>query len=322
MFRILVLAAAATASTASGQIANYVGSAGYSFSNGLQVAPGQVISFFVQGLNVPDAVASDVPWPTKLSGVSVTVPNPPNANYPKALPIFSVSSYPDACSGGLFNFCNLTAIVVQVPYEPTCIKTGAIPNECTLGAHPPVVVQVQANGMAGQGFNLYLTGAAPHFLNSCDSIYGRASVLCNQLITHADGSLVGAYGWPGVSPAKPGETVSIYAVGLGPTPNSKTGQAVSAPDPLDLDVYFTPAILIGSTLQFSPSIKADWAGLIPGFVGLYQINVKLPPLPNGITPCGISEGGNVRLFFGFSSGQVQQDTVNTVPFTDVCMAAN
>jgi uncharacterized protein (TIGR03437 family) len=323
VFRILVLAAAVSALTASAQIANHVGSAGYSFSNGMQVAPGQVISLFVQGLDVPNAVAPAIPWPTSLGGVSVIVPNPPNASYPKALPILSISSYPDACSGGLLNFCNTTDIVVQVPYEPVCIPNG-FPNDCTIGVQPPLVVTVQGNGIAGQGFYLYPTpgGAAPHFLNSCDSIYGMGSGNCNQLITHADGSLVGPFGWPGVSPANPGEAVSIYAVGLGSTQNAKTGRAVSAPDPLGRDVYFTPAVLSGLALQFGPSIKADWAGLIPGFVGLYQINVELPStIPSGTPPCASLEGGNIRLFFGFFGNQVQQDTVNTTPFTDVCVTA-
>jgi uncharacterized protein (TIGR03437 family) len=321
MFRLIVLVTAASVSTASGQIANYVGSAGYSFSNGMQVAPGQVISLFVQGLSVPDAVASKVPWPTTLSGVSVTVPSPPNASYPTVLPIFSVSSYSDACSGGLLNFCNTTDIVVQVPYEPVCIPNG-FPNACTLGPPPPVVVAVQVNGVPGQGFYLYQSGrgAAPHFLNSCDSIYGRPSGNCNQLATHADGTLVGAFGWPGVSPAHPSEPVTIYAVGLGSTANSKTGQAVSTPDPLPTDVYLTPAILLGSSLQFGTALKADWAGLIPSFVGLYQINVHLPvTIPSEVLPCDSAEGGNVRLFFG---DQIEQDTANTTPFTDICMATN
>jgi uncharacterized protein (TIGR03437 family) len=91
-------------------------------------------------------------------------------------------------------------------------------------------------------------------------------------------------------------------------------------DPLGYNVYLTPAVLVGSNLQFGPPIQADWAGLVPRFVGLYQINVQLPAtIPTGIPPCGSAEGGNLRLFFG---NQVSQDTANTATFTDVCVATN
>ena len=318
MFRLLVMAAAVSASTATAQIANYVASAGYTFSSVTPVAPGQVISLFVDGLNVPNAAASAVPWPTALGGVSVVVPNPPNSGYPTALPILSLSSYADACSGGLVNFCNTTDIVIQFPYEPICIPNG-FPNACTIGGPSAVYLVVEVNGVAGQGF-WFSVGGGPHFLNSCDSIYGRPSGSCNQAITHADGSLVGPAGLQGASPARPGEEITIYAVGLGPTAHSKTGQAVTIPDPLPTAAYLTPAILTGTTLQFGGSIKADWAGLVPGFVGLYQMNMQLPAtIPTSLPPCAGAEGGNVRLFFG---NQVQQDTANTAPYTDVCVASN
>jgi uncharacterized protein (TIGR03437 family) len=212
----------------------------------------------------------------------------------------------------------VTGIVVQIPYEPLCISNGQ-PNDCTIGGPSTVSVAVQVNGVAGQVFDFSL-GGGPHFLISCDSIYGRPSGSCNQLITHTDGSLVGPLGSPNVSPAHPGETITIYAVGLGQSRNSKTGQTVSTPDPLTGPVYFTPATLIGATLQFGPSIKADWAGLAAGFVGLYQINVALPTtISSSIPTCNGAENGNIRLFFG---GQVDQDMARTAPFTDVCVATN
>jgi hypothetical protein len=318
LLRVLFVAAAVVVA-ASAQNTNYIASAGYAFPNSvMQVGAGQVISIFVRWLNVPNATATKVPWPTTLSGVRVVVPNPPNPGYPTALPILSVSSYPHRCSGELLDFCNTTDIVVQFPFEPICIPDG-FPNACTIGGPHIVSVAVEVNGVAGQGL-LFGLGGNPHFLNSCDSIYNPPGPTCNQLTTHADGSLVGYPDQPGVSPAHPGEEITLYAVGLGPTAHSKTGQSVSAPDPLGYDVYLTPAALVGKTLQFGPPIKADWAGLVPNFVGLYQINVQLPAtIPNGIPPCGSIEGGNFRLFF---ANLVSQDTANTAAFTDVCVATN
>jgi uncharacterized protein (TIGR03437 family) len=324
VFRLLLLVAV-SASTGFAQAANSIASAGYSFSGATPVAPGQVISLFVPSLNVPNARATKTPWPTSLSGVSVVVPNPPNPAYPTALPILSVSSY--LCEGPATQFCP-AEIAVQVPYEPTCIPNQL--DDCMFGPFGSLVlVAVQVNGVAGPGFLLAPSAGQPHFLNSCDSIFGSGGI-CLQQITHADGSLVGGFALPGVTPAHPGESVTIYAVGLGPTPHSKTGQAVAAPDALPDDVYLTPAILTdlgatqpfkgGASMEFGAPIKADWAGLVPGFVGLYQINVTLPAtLPAGAAGCNGFEGGNVRMFWG---NILDQDTVNTAPFVDVCVANN
>ena len=325
MFRFLVLATLVSASTGSAQVANYVASAGYSQSFGTPVAAGQVISFFVAGLNVPNAVASTDPWPTTLGGVRVVVaPNRQNLAYPTALPILSVSSDAGACAGGDIVYCNsankTTNIVVQFPYEPICVPNG-LPNACD--SPGGVYLTVQVNGVAGQESVFYTNaGPQPHVLNSCDSISASHGESCNPAITHLDGSLVGGTMLPGISPAHSGEEIVIYAVGLGSTANAKTGRIVTKPDPLLQDVYFTPAIFTGTTLQFGAPIKADWAGLVPGFVGLYQMNVRLPPtVPGNIAPCGSAGGGIVRLFFGNFGFPAWLDTPNTAPFIDVCVAS-
>jgi uncharacterized protein (TIGR03437 family) len=319
MFRFLVLAIVVSASTATAQVANNVVSAGYSQSFVTMVAPGQVISLFVKGLNVPNAAASTDPWPTTLGGVRVVVaPNPNNLAYPTALPILSVSSDPLACAGDLTGFCKTTNIVVQFPYEPICAPNW-VPATCNSTA---VYLAVQVNGVAGQGsWFSTVAGPQPHVLNSCDSISASHGESCNPAITHADGSLVGGTMLPGISPAHPGEEIVIYAVGLGATANAKTGQIVTVPDPLLQGVYFTPAIFTGTTLQFGAPIKADWAGLVPGFVGLYQMNVRLPPtVPGNIGACGSPAAGIVRLFFGNFGDPAGLDTPNTAPFIDVCVA--
>jgi len=325
MFRFLVLAIVVSASTATAQIASLVASAGYSQSFGTPVAPGQVISLFVKGLNVSNAVASTDPWPTTLAGVSVVVaPDPQNSAYPTALPILRVSSDAGACAGGDIAYCNsankTTNIVVQFPYEPICVPNG-LPNTCS--SPMGVSLAVQVNGVAGQGSVFYTNaGPQPHVLNSCDSISTSHGESCNLAIAHADGSLVGGIMLPGISPAHPGEEIVIYAVGLGATANAKTGRIVTKPDPLLQDVYFTPAIFTGTTLQFGAPIKADWAGLVPGFVGLYQMNVRLPPtVPGNIGACGRPAAGIVRLFFGNFGFPAGLDTPNTAPFIDVCVAS-
>jgi uncharacterized protein (TIGR03437 family) len=108
------------------------------------------------------------------------------------------------------------------------------------------------------------------------------------------------------NPAVPGEVIIVYATGLGQvTPAVPSGVAASAPTPATptCGSFFAqqsaPPFLTGSIL---------YAGLTPGFVGLYQLNVQLPQsLPAGtwqfsidaqlceLLPAGSLEGNVVSL---------------------------
>jgi uncharacterized protein (TIGR03437 family) len=71
---------------------------------------------------------------------------------------------------------------------------------------------------------------------------------------------------------KPGDTVIIYGVGFGATnPATPTGMIVSG----------TPQVS-SVTIRIGPqTANAAYAGLAPGFVGLYQFNVVVPNLEPG-----------------------------------------
>lgn len=78
------------------------------------------------------------------------------------------------------------------------------------------------------------------------------------------------------SPAKQGEYVSIYLTGLGQVNGSiAAGQAAPASPPLQ--VAAAVQIQIDDGQLFTPS----FAGLAPGYAGLYQINVRIPQLAGG-----------------------------------------
>jgi hypothetical protein len=271
------------------------------------VAPGQVVTLFVRGLNVPNAVADTVPLPRTLAGVTVVVKNPPTPNYPTTLPIFSVQSSPDSCGGGLFDFCNTTAVTIQVPFEPTCIPSG-FANACTIGERPPVKIAIETNAGTGQEFWFGVVAQNPHFLNSCDTVFGifGLSGICYPIVTHADGSLLYTS-----APARPGEVIVLYAVGLGATQGGVTGSASASPDPVG-DFYLSWGYFVDmppgspapprTLVQSGQWIKADYAGLVKGFVGLYQVNVRLPDsLPAGIHPCQGAADINLRLLVGRSA---------------------
>jgi uncharacterized protein (TIGR03437 family) len=294
-------------------------SAGYRFPNPPTVAQGQVITLFVQGLQVPNASAGVVPWPTTLSGVTVAVVNPPTPNYPATLPIYSVFSSPTQCAGGNTSYCNTTAVTVEFPVEPFCIPTG-FPDSCNIGG---VTVNLAVKTAASQEFPFFVVRQAPHVLNTCDTIFGLGGV-CTSVITHADGTAVSDG-----APARPGEVITLYAVGLGTTQNgTKTGQAATAPDPVTAVPYLSFGLWIDSltaagsaplTLaQYGRTTPAGYAGLVSGYVGLYQINVALPStLPAGFHVCEGFADTNLRIFVGSGPGPSQ---VGESPFVDLCMA--
>ncbi len=89
-------------------------------------------------------------------------------------------------------------------------------------------------------------------------------------ITHASGTLVSKS-----SPAKPGETVTIYAAGLGlVTPQPADGAGASSTTLSAVNAAVT--VTIGGQ-----AVTLVYAGLAPGFPGLYQLNVTIPATLSG-----------------------------------------
>jgi uncharacterized protein (TIGR03437 family) len=79
-----------------------------------------------------------------------------------------------------------------------------------------------------------------------------------------------------------------YAIGLGQTnPPLTTGKLVTAAAPtltkFGLDFNFRPNALPAKPLPTAP--PPAFAGATPGYVGLYQVNLVVPPVPAGTPPC-------------------------------------
>ena len=88
------------------------------------------------------------------------------------------------------------------------------------------------------------------------------------VVTRPDGSLVTAD-----DPARPGQIIILWATGLGPTdPATKPGELPRGAAPLRQSLGFQ-VTLNGSLL---PAANILYAGVAPGFAGLYQINLLLP----------------------------------------------
>ena len=122
---------------------------------------------------------------------------------------------------------------------------------------------------------------------------------CNNApcIARADGSLLQT----GPLPVA-GDILTIYLVGLGTTtPSVPTGQLTPAPAPTLNDYVFVDLVFGANAGPSSPEMnppagqqaKVTFAGMSPGQIGLYQINVQLPAAFPSIPACGVN--GNLAV---------------------------
>ena len=90
------------------------------------------------------------------------------------------------------------------------------------------------------------------------------------LIASSGGMVAGPAGrFPGSRPAKPGETLEIFATGLGPVTNPPATGVAALAEPVSATVE-PVSVLVGGkpmTVLFS--------GLVPSFAGLYRVDVQL-----------------------------------------------
>ena len=265
------------------------------------VAPGQVVTLFFYGVptlsdgQLRSAQAASVPLPDSLAGLSVHV-----AQQPLSFPIFSVHQANDCINEDATNpACLLTSIRVQVPNE--LLQTTEL-----------ILV---VDGLTSRGFAIQPIADNAHVVTSCDvSGDSKYTTSCSRLIFHADGSPVSEG-----SPAKRGETVIVYAFGLGLTsPRVPNGEAAPA-GAVFQDRVGQPRVRarflssLSTTLSafprgFSqedaddPGSPITFAGLTPGQVGLYQLNIPVPQSLQVQAQCGKAVLGNASLHITTSQG--------------------
>lgn len=147
-----------------------------------------------------------------------------------------------------------------------------IPYQLTAGTVSIIVVR---QGLAGPAVFVQLNATAPGLF-----VFNNLA-----LATHLNGTLLSA-----ASPAQPGEIVVIYVVGLGRvTPDTTPGKIVTSA--ATIAAVSQLQILLNGTA--CPQANILYAGLAPGFAGLYQINLVIPPLTPPNPEIRISVGAQI-----------------------------
>ena len=157
--------------------------------------------------------------------------------------------------------------------SPTQIN-GMIPFEIT-GSSATVAVEAGPHA-EGTAVNVALSPTAPAIFTAGGN---QGAILNGSDSTVA--APASAFPPGAARPARPGDVIVVYATGLGPvTPALPTGLASGVNGSSFPQLARLPQVAIGG--QPVPAANIQFAGLSPGFVGLYQLNVQLPPgIPAG-----------------------------------------
>ncbi|HYL38951.1 MAG TPA: hypothetical protein VEV17_23750 [Bryobacteraceae bacterium] len=271
-----------------------ISGAGYSSPVPLRVAPGQVITLFVQApdsqLTDPVSAPEGLPLPAMLAGVSVDYLQ--GADHPAAIkevrPISSCLGIPQPAGG---TCTTILAVTAQLPFEmltlcPLCGRLDI-----------PAFLSVSVDGVASALQSVQPLSDQAHILTTCDVIVAHSTSRpnsafpCPPMVKHADGALVSA-----ANPAAVGEQLAAYALGLGQTdPPLADGQPAADAFPTQtvfaIDFNYRPNAL--ATQPLGPSFIGPpggyptplFTGAVAGFVGLYEIDFVVPPAPDGLIGC-------------------------------------
>jgi uncharacterized protein (TIGR03437 family) len=197
---------------------------------GAGLAPGTIAQVYGSGLATSAASTGPAPLPKTFNGTYALVGS-------AQAPLYFLSS-------GQIN--------IQIPYEVPATQ------------QVPIILSV--NNALTLPLTLDIVPAAPGVLSSDNgpkpNVQNGAQIIAQH---SADFSLVSSS-----NPAKPGEYLVMYLVGLGATNPSVASGAATPASPLH-PVTLPVTVTVGS----APATVA-FAGLSPFFVGLYQVDFQVP----------------------------------------------
>ncbi len=153
----------------------------------------------------------------------------------------------------------------------------------TVTGQAPVELTIRA-GQLSSTITVTATRYSPALFTTNAQGTGQASALISGSATIP--APAGAF--PDSRPVKAGEFVSLYCTGLGDVSRRPaTGSPASLVPPLS-ETFVTPTVTVGNL-----PAPVSFSGLAPGFVGLYQVDIRIPdgaPVGDAI-PVTLTIGG-------------------------------
>lgn len=184
------------------------------------------------------------------------------------------TSTESATSLPLPNSINGTSVTIGGKAAPLVFVSGGqvnaqVPYEVTEGETVPVIVTV--NGVSSLAANVTVVAAAPGIFQ----FGNKRAVVQNDdyTVNNTD------------NPAKVGSYVVAYLTGSGRLDNPVATGTGAGSDPLS-----RPRAVVSATINNQP-VEIAFAGMTPGFVGLTQVNLKIPNLAAGNYPLVVTVNG-------------------------------
>jgi uncharacterized protein (TIGR03437 family) len=259
---------------------------GYYLEQDLPVytVPGQLLSLSVHGVGqgIRDSiVAKGFPLPTKLAGISVTVNRFP-------APLLGIIAH-RTCR---LPFCGqFVTIILQVPFE---YRGGIGPGSEALIVYEdddPVVYS--SASIRSSWVHVFTPMNTLGLVNTLIWLFPESQDVAKK----RDGTWASRF-----NTAKPGEELTLYAVGLGLSRDSSVPLPASGmPSPagyqVDVGILFDfgenpkarPVMYdpwIGGPNKPPPMEGLIWAGLAGGKVGIYEVRFRVPEtIPEGTPSC-------------------------------------
>jgi uncharacterized protein (TIGR03437 family) len=218
---------------------------------GRGLAPGSYIAIYGSGLSPATQVYSTTYLPISLAGVSVS--------FDTADGRVSVPAHIHFVSDGQIN--------VQIPWE--------------LQGYPSALMKVSIGLTQTDLYTVQLTQYSPGFF---ENPYDRSGPMAWAIDYPAEAGkptfLVSSD-----QPASRGDTLQFYVNGLGPVDHPTSSGEPAPSEPLS-NTIGSPSVTIGGK-----TASVSFSGLTPTLVGLYAVNVIVPPdAPSGVQPLVISMG--------------------------------
>jgi len=247
-------------------------------ANTITAAPGQVLTVSSFGITkrIPDPVfplPTATGLPTEVEGVSVDLVQGPVT---VQLPIRGIQQNPPA-----------TTLTIQIPYE------------LIVDSRDPARLRIKEGGATVSEIAVNPVADSVHVINTCDQtgIFlsiadGVPAGFCAPMVIHARGPLVSAS-----APATPGETLILWAYGLGALDHPMLSSCCSSPDQLPRAVQpFNVSFSYTDAGRF-PFRRLTQA--VPTYVGMpgagnYQVHFVVPDVPADISRCS-ARVGNLRV---------------------------